>query len=393
MDRFRFIKSFLPHHMKRQVRELFISTTLVNLALAMVMIFEPIYLHQIGYSLQKIMFFYLITYVLYFFLMPLGGKFARRKGYEIGMLIGTFLFIAYYIGLFLIGQYEILFYVAPVILALQKTFYWPAYHADFAHFSDATEEGREVSAMNVASSLVYIIGPATAGLIIATWGYGTLFVVASVLFLGSNIATLATREKFTPQGFSYKKVYKDLFSKKNRNDFFAYIGYGEELIVLVIWPVFISIIIIDMFDLGLIVALATLITTLVTLYIGKLTDSRNKRKILSLGSVFYSLAWFIRIFIVNTVGVFFVDTMSKLGKNTISIPLMAITYEKAKERRQSKDSHIMNSIIFFEMSLVVGKIVAILAVYLALFFIVDEAFAFKLTFILAGSMSLLYMLL
>ena len=293
MDRFRFIKSFLPHHMKRQVRELFISTTLVNLALALVMIFEPIYLHQIGYSLQKIMFFYLITYVLYFFLMPLGGKFARRKGYEIGMLIGTFLFIAYYIGLFLIGQYEILFYVAPVILALQKTFYWPAYHADFAHFSDATEEGREVSAMNVASSLVYIIGPATAGLIIATWGYGTLFVVASVLFLGSNIATLATREKFTPQGFSYKKVYKDLFSKKNRNDFFAYIGYGEELIVLVIWPVFISIIIIDMFDLGLIVALATLITTLVTLYIGKLTDSRNKRKILSLGSVFYSLAWFI----------------------------------------------------------------------------------------------------
>jgi len=124
-----------------------------------------------------------------------------------------------------------------------------------------------------------------------------------------------------------------------------------------------------------------------------LSDSSNKRKILSLGSTFYSLAWFIRIFITNTVGVFFVDTMSKLGKNTISIPLMAITYEKAKDRRQSKDSNIMNSIVFFEMSLVVGKLIAIIAIYLALFFIADEAFAFKLTFILAGSMSLLYMLL
>jgi MFS family permease len=393
MDRFRFIKSFLPHHMKRQVRELFISTTLVNLALALVVIFEPIYLYQIGYSLQKIMFFYLIAYFLYFILMPLGGKFARLKGYEIGMLIGTFLFIAYYIGLFLIGQYEILFYIAPVLLALQKTFYWPAYHADFAHFSDSSEEGREVSAMNVASSLVYIIGPAAAGFIIFTWGYGVLFVVASILFLGSNIATLATKEKFIPHDFSYKKVYKNLFSKKNRNDFFAYIGYGEELILLVVWPVFIATIIADVFDLGLIVALATLITTAVTLYIGKLSDSSNKRKILSLGSTFYSLAWFIRIFITNTVGVFFVDTMSKLGKNTISIPLMAITYEKAKDRRQSKDSNIMNSIVFFEMSLVVGKLIAIIAIYLALFFIADEAFAFKLTFILAGSMSLLYMLL
>ncbi|MBT6690950.1 MFS transporter [Candidatus Parcubacteria bacterium] len=393
MERFKFIKSFLPHHMKRQVKELFISTTLVNLALALVMIFEPIYLYQIGYSLQKIMFFYLIAYFLYFILMPLGGKFARRKGYEIGMLIGTFLFIAYYTGLFLIGQHDWLFYVAPIFLALQKTFYWPAYHADFARFSDATEEGREVSAMNVASSLVYIVGPAAAGFIIFTWGYGTLFVIASILFVGSNISTLATKEKFTPRDFSYKKVYSNLFSKKNRSDFFAYLGYGEELILMVVWPVFISIIIIDVFNLGLIVALATLITTLVTLYIGKLSDSRNKRKILSLGSTFYSLAWFIRIFITNTVGVFFVDTMSKLGKNTISIPLMAITYEKAKDVRQSERSHIMNSIVFFEMSLVAGKLVAILAIYLAMFFITDEVFAFKLTFILAGSMSLLYMLL
>jgi len=393
MDRFRFVKSFLPHNMKRQVRELFISTTLVNLALALVMIFEPIYLYQTGHPLQKIMFFYLITYALYFILMPLGGQFARRKGYELGMLVGTFLFIAYYITLFLIGQYDFLFYIAPIILALQKTFYWPAYHADFAHFSDSAEEGREVSAMNVASSLVYIIGPAIAGFIIFTWGYGALFIVASILFLGSNIATLVTKEEFTPHDFSYRKVYTDLFSKKNRNDFFAYIGYGEELVVLVVWPVFISIIIADVFDLGLIVALATLITTLVTLYIGKLTDSRNKRKILSLGSVFYSLAWFIRIFISNTIGVFFVDTMSKLGKNTISIPLMAITYEKAKDKRETEDSHIMHSVVFFEMSLVVGKLIAILAIYIAMFFITDEVFAFKLTFILAGSMSLLYMLL
>ena len=79
---------------------------------------------------------------------------------------------------------------------------------------------------------------------------------------------------------------------------FAYIGFGEELIVMFIWPIFISIIIVDLLDLGLVVALATLITVIITLYIGKLADYRNKRSILSLGSVFYALAWFIRIFVV-----------------------------------------------------------------------------------------------
>src|SRR3989339_1758656 len=175
-----FIKTFWPQNMKRQVRELFISTTLVNLALSMVMLFEPIYLYQIGYSLQKIMLFYLIVYVTYFFLMPLGASFAKKKGYEFSILLGTILFIFFYISLFLIAQYPILFYISAFIYALQKTYYWPAYHADFARFCGHDEGGREISAMNVASSLVYIIGPALAGFIIYEWGYGALFFMSSL---------------------------------------------------------------------------------------------------------------------------------------------------------------------------------------------------------------------
>jgi len=381
-----FLKDFLPYKMKRQVKELFASTILVNLALSMVMIFEPIYLYKIGYSLQKIMLFYFITYIIYFLIMPLGGKFARKKGYELGMLLGTILFSLFYIGLFFIEQYPFLFYLVPFILALQKTFYWPAYHADFARFSDDSEEGREIGGLTMAVSLVYIIGPALAGFIIIQWGFGALFTFATIIFLASNIPTLITKEEFAIKDFSYKDAYLRLISKKNRKSFVAYLGFGEELIVLVVWPVFISIIITDIFDLGLIITLATLITSIITLYIGKITDSRNKKSILSLGASFYSLAWFIRIFIINQLGVFFVDTLSRLSKNVIAVPLTAITYERAKSRS------IMKTVLFFEMSLVVGKLIALLLIYTSLFFITDEIFAFKLTFILAGGMSLLYLL-
>ena len=156
---------------------------------------------------------------------------------------------------------------------------------------------------------------------------------------------------------------------------------------------FISIIIASAFDLGLIVTLATFVTTLITLYIGKMSDKKNKRSILAIGSSFYSLAWFIRIFITNTLGIFFVDTLSRLGKTTVAVPLTAITYENAKEVAEDGRHKVMNTIVFFEMSLVVGKLTAILIVYLALFLITEEIIAFKLTFILAGGMSLLYLLL
>lgn len=388
-----FAKSFIPHNMKRQVRELFVSTTLVNFALALVMIFEPIYLYQIGYGLKEIMLFYSITYLAYFLLIPLGAKFARYKGYELGIFIGSILWIFFYVSLFFIAQYPILFYITPFIFAIQKTFYWPAYHANFAHFSDEEEEGREISAMTVASSLVFVIGPVLAGFIISQWGYGALFTIASIMFLVSNIPTLITKEEFRAAHFSYKDAYKDLFSRENRRSLWAYIGFGEELIVLIVWPVFISIVISNAFDLGLVVTLATLITTLAVFYIGKLTDSKNKRKILSLGSFIYALSWFFRIFIVGTAGVFFVDTLSRLGKNIISVPLIAITYEKAKEQENNEKKAVMSRVLFFEMSLIVGKFIAILAIYILTSFIGDESLAFKITFILAGGMTLLYMLL
>lgn len=376
------------------MRELFVSTTFVNLALAMVTIFEPIYLYQTGYSLNQIMLFYFITYGLYFFIIPYGAKFSGRFGYEQGIFAGTIMYVIFYLSLFSISYWPFMFYIAPILYAVQKMFYWPAYHADFAKFSDNKEEGRSVSSITAIISIVYILGPVIAGFLVAEWGYGALFTVASILFLASNIATLITKEKFKPISFKYANSYKTLFSKENRQSLFAYIGYGEELIVLVAWPIFISIVIVNLFDLGLIVTLATLVTTIAVLYIGKLTDSKNKRKILSLGSIFYSLAWFFRIFVSTTSGVFFVDTMSRLGKDVVSVPLVSLTYEQARDlEAQQKKSSVLYRIAFFEMALIVGKVLAIIAVYILTLFITDEVLAFKITFILAGGMSLFYMLL
>lgn len=388
-----FFSSWFPSKVRQQVRELYISTIIVNFGLAMVMFWEPVYLYDIGYSLQKIVLFYLVTYVAYLVFIPFGAKFAKRYGYEASLAIGTCLYALFYISLYFVQFQPGLFYAAALILTLQKLFYWPAYHANFAKYIGETEEGKEVSFMNVATSLMYIIGPALAGFIISQFGFGILFVVVSIIFFVSNVPSLITKEIFTPEKFSYFDSFKILFKKERRQELLAYLGFGEEFVVLVIWPVFISTIIADAFDMGAVVALATLVTALITLYVGQLTDKHNKKKILSLSSAFYSLSWFLRMFVASATGVFFLDTFSRLGKNTLSVPLTAITYDRAKIIHHDSRQHIMTRVVFFEMSLVLGKLLAILLIYFALFFIPSEIIAFKLIFILAGGMTLLYMLL
>jgi len=378
-------KKFFAVRASRQVKELYISDMIINLATAMVALFEPIYLWTQGFSLTAILYFYLGVYVLYFFLMPLGAKFARRFGYEKAIFLSTPFLVVFYLFLYLIHRDFQFAYLAIAALALQKTFYWPAYHADFARFGRNDERGREVGNSLAINSLVYIIGPFLGGLIISLWGFNILFAVISVLILASNIPLATTPEKFKSVPFSYWHAYRRLTYAENRRNFFGFLGFGEELIVLVIWPVFIYAVLGNFFSVGSLVALATLATTLVLLYVGRMTDggTDERRSILKVGSVFLGVAWWLRLLVGGSLGVFLIDTLSRISKNVIVVPMMAMTYQRANE------TSVMKTVVFFEMSLVVGKILAIVLGILALRYIDNS---YSALFVLAGLMALLYSL-
>src|SRR3989338_4735059 len=136
----------LPQHVPAPVRELYWATVLQNLALAMLLLFEPIYLWQQGFSVAQILWFFWAVYVTYFLALPLGAKYATSNGFEKSIAVSTVAQIAYYACLDLVAISW--WWAVPAILlyTVQKMFYWPAFHADFARYSDLAEEGKEVSA-------------------------------------------------------------------------------------------------------------------------------------------------------------------------------------------------------------------------------------------------------
>ena len=77
-----------------------------------------------------------------------------------------------------------------------------------------------------------------------------------------------------------------------------------------------------------------------------------------------------------------IDTYQKISKQAIVIPFVATTY------REAQDTSVMGTVVFFEMSLVLGKIIAmILALILLQFFVPG----WNVLFILAGVMTLFYL--
>ncbi len=376
----------LPQRLSIQIRELYWATLLQNLALAMLVLFEPIYLWQQGLGLRGIVLFFFGVYVCYLLVMPLGAKFACKYGYQHSMVLSTLLQVLYYLTLYLVAQSFGWLVPAAVLYALQKAFYWPAYHADFARYSDSSEEGREISGLSVALSLVYIVGPLLAGFILSVGSWATLFLVGGGVLLLSNVPLLTHREVFTPRVFSYRGPYQRLLAQSSRRQLLGYMGFGEELIVLVLWPVFMLLIVANYVEIGGVVAAATLLTALVTLYIGKLTDERNKHQLLRWSTAFYALSWLARFFISTPLQVFVVDAWSRLSKNVVAVPLTAITYERAQTHS------VMDTVVFFEMSLVVGKLVAAAVLLLVFSFVTSLHAAFLGAWVVAAAMTLLYLL-
>ena len=378
-------KNFVAAKISRQISELFASNLIITLATAMVAIFEPIYLYVQGFSLVQILYFFLAVYAAYFLLMPLGAKFARRYGYEKAMYLASPFLIGYYVFLYLIPTSGQFIWLAIAALVMQKVFYWPAYHADFARFGRSDERGREVGNLLLITSLVSIVAPFLGGLVVDYWGWATLFVCVSILILASNLPMITTSEKFKPKPFSYWHAYRRLFYAENRRNFFGFLGFGEELIVLVIWPVFIYTVLKDFLSVGSLVAVATLITTLVLLYVGRMADgdSGHRRALLKIGSIFYAAAWWLRLLAAGPLSVFLVDTLSRITKDVVVVPMMAMTYDHASE------TSVMKTVVFFEMSLVAGKIIAILISLLVLNFLPNS---FAAMFVIAALMSLLYSL-
>lgn len=378
------IRHFFPRHPSRKLTELFYSVGLLDFASAAVTLFEPIYLFTLGYPLAKILLFYLMVYVVYVVLLPFGGWAVARFGPERNIAVSTVFLVGYYLALAGIAVNGGLFWIAPLLFSLQKTLYWPAYYADFLQNSDRDARGAEFSGLWSLSILVYVLGPFLGGLTAETFSFPTLFTVVAVLILLSNVPLFLSPRKAGKEPYRVSDVYAAYGSRGSLRELLAGLGYAEELLMLTIWPVFLLLVVGDLARLGGLVAIASLVTALLTLASGKFSDRYGRGPIVRVGSTLIALFWVLRASVANVVGAFTVDTGSRIAKNITFVPFTATWYERA-----AKTSSPIARMVFYEQTLALGKVLgASLAIV-----ILGFSGSFIPLFVLGGAFALLYSLL
>jgi len=381
------VPNFYPQHffqnvVRREIGELFLSVIIRDFAISMVGIFVPVYFYTLGFSLLKITLYYALIYTLYLFLIPVGAHIASRRGFEHSILYSIPFLILQLLLLFLLPKWPFIFYLLPLVVVIYKSLYWPAYHADFAHYTKEGQRGREVSTLQVLSSILTVIGPIAGGFIIGVFGFKILFIVVSIILFASAVPLFTTKEQFIPDDFYYKHAFRRLFRKENRSSFFGFIGTAEFLVQEAFWPIFIFLVVESYLSLGAITSIATFVGVGSLLYFGHLADKKDRFRLIQIFTWPLSILYFVRIFAKTAFDVLLVNIFAAFVRPGTDVPIISIVYKKGRDI-----GHHLRYVVFYEMSLIIGKM--IISWLLVIIFLFREDII--IPFILAGLFTLLYL--
>ena len=325
--------SYFSGKISQDLTYLYISRSIVYFSNGFFSMFFPIFLYiTFEKNFTSIMLFYLIGALICIALYPFSTKHIEKFNLKNSLFIATIANVLFLLTMSVTTTDNVhnMIIVAMFFLTVFRMFYWLPYHTVFTKFSDQENRMREVSAFMATMHIISIISPLIAGLIIAKTSYQTLFITGLCVYACSLIPLISLSDVHERYSWTYIETWKNLFAKKYRPSMIAYFADGiESGVGVVIWPIFVySILDGDYVSIGAISAATISVTVLLELTIGKYADRKNNKKdVLKVNSVLYSIGWVAKIFIITGFHIFIIDAYHKITNALSKGSLEAITYD------------------------------------------------------------------
>lgn len=335
--------NYASYVFKRDVDKFFVAFAIRNLAIGMVLIFEPIYLYSyLENSLPSTFLYFAFLYGLAAFATVLGAKFMGRFGPQASILVSYLFYFAYYAFLFLLPNSPFFLGAAVVAGAVAMALFWPAFHVDFVRFSSSQNRGKEVGLANMVSVLPAIIAPFIGGWVISSFGYPPLFVMVLLVLVASAIPLLYTRETRETYTDSYGSLFSKLFSKENWRREAAFGAVSCEIgLSLYVWPIFLFSLAVGFSEIGGIAAFSLLASAMFMLYVGRISDTKDRPWLLNVGAVMTAVSWVLRYFVKTPFDALLTDTIYRVSRSSAAVPYQAFVYDRAANHGGYADEYIV----------------------------------------------------
>ena len=344
---------YLQYLLKRDVTKLYIATAIRNLSLGMVSIFTPVYLYiYFDNSIPLTFLFFGVMFGIHGLIVVMGGKIVAKIGSSKSMLLSSFFYIGYFLALLFIYDSFLLAPAAIILGAVGMTLFWPAFHIDFVRFSSKEKRGQEAGRINIAMLLPAILSPLIGGVILTAFGFPALFAAVTVVLFASTIPLFYSQEHLEVYTDSYTKAWQRIFKKENRNTSIGLLTEGIEIgIHFYVWPLFLFLLAISFSQMGGIASFALVVSSLLMLYAGRISDTQERPWLLNIGSVWTSIAWILKYFVNTPFSALLAQIIYQMSRAAARVPFWTFFYEKAASKEEEADEFI----VYREILINVGR--------------------------------------
>jgi len=363
---------------------LYLNRLLSQIGIGIYGVFGVIFFFEkFGNSLKDVLLLFGILYLIFFFTTHLGAKFIYLIGMKKLMMIATLFLALTTYALFMWNDNPFLYLLMFCLgLIIYKMFYWIPYHVEFAEFTSQKNRGKQIAALSNISEGIMAVLPIIGGFILAREGYEILFLVATVLIFLSIVPLFFMKETKERYTWSFFKLIKEFFSKKTRTTVVSNFANGvQDGVGTIIWPIFIFVLLKgDYLFVGAITTLTIVALIILRFAVGGAVDRLGEKKVLNMGSIFYTSGWLIKIFVETGTGIFLSHTYHNFGKVVNQVSFDSTVYDQAADNGHFVDEFT----VLKESSLLLGK-----GLLLLVAISVIGLFGVTATFVIAAVASLL----
>lgn len=309
-----------------------------------------------------------------------------KLGTTKSILLSLFFYFGYYVSLYLFSA-SLWFVLASLVFVVPAMLlFWPAFHVDFARFSSQERRGKEVGRLNVISLVPLIVSPALGGWVLASFGYPVLFIVVLAVLLASSVPLFYSKETHEVYEDSYKQAWRRMFKRANWGTSAGFMFDGlETIIYFIFWPLFLFFLAISFDSIGGIASLALVASALFMLYVGRISDTKERPWLLNIGALWVAVSWVLKFFIGNFFDALLAHTLYRVSRSAAQIPFQTYFYEKVALKGPEADEFIINREIIVNVSRFV------VLSFLALLFFLFPTIPLQAVFFLAAVFALGFM--
>ena len=292
-----FHPSKIHFYLNKDLGFLYASQLLYGAANSFVNLFIYIFLYkELLFPLWLVITIYASQLLIYGLGLHSGFKFTLSFGVKKSFVFGTLL-NAIAITFLLFAENNAWLIIPFMIFnTLNWIFYEPASSIDNVLFTQTKSRARQDSIFCAIGLGMKALIPLISGFLIVYFGFFVPFICGIILSLLASIPILFSRDIHdVGNNYSMKSNIEFFKLYKHKKEFIAYIADGFKAgNVELFWPIFIFIFIPSYITLGAITTLVTIISIILTLYLGQMIDKHGTTRILKMGTYGETTNWVLK---------------------------------------------------------------------------------------------------